>query len=214
MSGGKRGVFISVEGGDGAGKTTQIKALEELLTAEGYAVTVTREPGGCDNAEELRKVLLSKPDTPWKPWTEAFLIAAARHEHVTTIISPALSNGGAVISDRYSDSTLAYQGYGRGLPLADLQMVIEQAEQGVRPDLVIVLDLDPRVAAGRLAARGEAITVFESQGNDFQARVRQAYLDLAAEEPNRYAVIDAEQSAEAVTEAIKARVKQMLEARS
>lgn len=209
----RRGLFIAVEGGDGTGKSTQIKALADFLKHRGYPVTVTREPGGCENAEALRNILLSNPKTPWQPWTEAFLIAAARHEHVTAVIRPALVRGEAVICDRYSDSTLAYQGYGRGLPLADLQMVIEQAEQGVRPDLVVVLDLDPRIAAGRLAARGEAITVFESQGADFQARVRQAYLDLAAEDPTRYAVIDAENQPAMVTAAIQDRVMAMLEAR-
>ena len=210
----KAGIFITIEGGDGAGKTTQIIALRAFLEEKGHRVTVTREPGGSDNAEQLRDVLLSQPSVPWQPWTEAFLIAASRREHVSELISPALAAGGVVICDRYSDSTLAYQGYGRGLPLADLQLIIDQAEQGTRPDLVIILDIDPTLAANRLEKRGEEVSVFEKQGADFQARIRQGYLDLAAGEPERYVVIDAGQDPGLVSDAFSQRVTQLFEARS
>ncbi|MEM6902932.1 MAG: dTMP kinase [Pseudomonadota bacterium] len=186
------GLFISIEGADGAGKSTQIKYLADYFQTLGHAVVVTREPGGVPNSETVRGVLLSNPADPWAPLNEGFLIAAARCEHVTQLIRPSLAAGKVVICDRYSDSTLAYQGYGRGVPLADLHELVAMAEQGVRPDLTIMLDLDVAASAKRVGDRGEDKTVFETTGDDFRARVRNGFLDLAKAEPNRCRVVDAD----------------------
>lgn len=185
------GFFITVEGGDGAGKSTQVKLLAEHLKANGSAVTVTREPGGVGNAEKIREFLLGHDGDDWQAWTEAFLIAAARREHIAQLIRPRLLEKGIVLCDRFSDSTLAYQGYGRGLPMYDLSLLIEMAEQGVTPDLTIVLDIDPAIAMARIAARGTKTSSFEGAGADFQARIRQAYLDFSKENPHRYRVVNA-----------------------
>jgi len=188
------GIFITVEGGDGAGKSTQVKRLAEHLETLDMPLTMTREPGGVGNAEKIRDFFLNHDGAPWESWTEAFLIAAARREHVAQLIRPKLMEGGIVLCDRFSDSTLAYQGYGRGLPMYDLSRLVEMAEQGVTPDLTIVLDIDPAIAKERIAQRGAATSSFEGAGAAFQSRIRQAYLDFAREDSYRYRVIDAGRS--------------------
>ena len=171
-----------------------------MLGAEGMAVVATREPGGSSRAEKLRDFLLQAPDDEgWSPWTEAFLIAAARREHVLQLIQPALAAGKLVICDRYSDSTIAYQGYGRGLPLLALCQLVDMAQQGIEPDLTFILDMPAETAAGRVVSRGEAATVFERQDANFQARVRQGFLDLAERNPARYHVLDATADAASLT---------------
>jgi dTMP kinase len=201
-----RGAFITVEGGDGAGKSTQVRLLAEYLKQMGHDLVLTREPGGSDNAERIREFLLSTPESPWSAWTEAFLIAAARREHVKELIAPSLKGGKTVLCDRFSDSTIAYQGYGRGLPLSDLDQLIQIAEQGTTPDLTIILDIDPAIAADRIAARGQEKTVFESEDMKFRMRARKGFLDLSRHEPERYRTIDASQAQDVVTAAIKAAV--------
>ncbi|MBV6632546.1 MAG: dTMP kinase [Alphaproteobacteria bacterium] len=208
------GLFITFEGADGAGKTTQIKHLAAYLEGQGKTVVVTREPGGVPNGEAVRELLLSNPTQPWSSLTEAFLIAAARAEHVRKLIQPSLNEGKVVICDRYSDSTLAYQGYGRGVPLATLHELVNMAEQGARPDLTIILDIDIAAAAGRVGSRGEAKTVFETTDNDFRTRVRNGFLDLAAGDPNRCRVVDADREEATIAEEVEGLVKQFMDSRA
>lgn len=196
-----RGKFITLEGGEGAGKTTLIKALQTALAAKGLDVVVTREPGGTPGAEVLRDILLKGATDRWSPVTEALLMYAARVDHVERLIEPALARGAWVISDRFADSTLAYQGTAGGVPLDRIRQLHGAALGEFRPDLTLVLDLDPRTGLERTVARGEDATRFERFDADFHARLRQAFLDIAADEPERCVVLDAGSDADAVAAA-------------
>jgi len=196
-----RGKFITLEGGEGAGKTTLIKALQAALAAKGLDVVVTREPGGTPGAEVLRDILLKGATDRWSPVTEALLMYAARVDHVERLIEPALARGAWVISDRFADSTLAYQGTAGGVPLDRIRQLHGAALGEFRPDLTLVLDLDPRTGLERTVARGEDATRFERFDTDFHARLRQAFLDIAADEPERCVVLDAGSDADAVAAA-------------
>jgi len=196
-----RGKFITLEGGEGAGKTTLIKALQAALAAKGLDVVVTREPGGTPGAEVLRDILLKGATDRWSPVTEALLMYAARVDHVERLIEPALARGAWVISDRFADSTMAYQGTAGGVPLDRIRQLHGAALGDFRPDLTLVLDLDPRTGLERTVARGEDATRFERFDADFHARLRQAFLDIAAREPERCVVLDAGSDADAVAAA-------------
>ena len=190
-----RGVFITFEGIDGAGKSSHMQALTDALQAQGRAVTVTREPGGTPLAEQLRTLVLT---APMDGLTEALLVFAARRDHVGTVIRPALARGDVVVCDRFSDSSFAYQGGGQGLDLA----VLTQLERWVQaaselpdtpllqPDLTLWFDLDPAEAARRLA-QARAPDRFEARGAEFFTRVRQAYAARVQADPQRFAAIDA-----------------------
>ncbi|HTY71343.1 MAG TPA: dTMP kinase [Actinomycetes bacterium] len=180
-------MFIAFEGGEGAGKSTQVRRLADALAARGLDVRTTREPGGTPAGRRIRELLLDRASDGLSPRAEALLYAADRAEHVAAVIRPALAGGAVVITDRYVDSSLAYQGAGRTLAIADVARLSEWATEGLVPDLTVVLDLDPEVG---LARAGDPDRL-EAEPLDFHRRVRQGFLDLAAAAPARYAVIDA-----------------------
>jgi dTMP kinase len=194
-----RGLFISFEGIDGAGKSTHIARVAELFRQAGRAVVLTREPGGTPLSEKLRELVLHEP---MDPLTEALLMFAARREHLVQVIEPALSRGDVVLCDRFTDATFAYQGGGRGFDwqvLGQLERMVQALPDGVlrQPELTIWFDLDPLIAAERLAS-ARVPDKFESQPIDFFAAVRAGYAKRQAEMPNRFARIDAAQSIDAV----------------
>ena len=186
------GFFITFEGGEGAGKSTQAKRLAERLRAAGRTVTLTREPGGSPGAEAVRGLLVSGEADRWSPISETLLMYAARRDHIERTIVPALARGEVVICDRFLDSTRAYQGAGGGAA-PELIAALEAAVVGqVMPDLTIVFDLPVDVGLARAAARGEGEARFESKGLAFHERLRAAYLAIAAAEPERCQVMDAD----------------------
>lgn len=194
------GVFIVLEGDDGVGKTTQLDALAQTLRGAGLSVTTTREPGGSPNlGPELRRLLLTS-GVEIGDRAEALLFAADRAEHVRTVIAPALARGEVVLCDRFSDSTLAFQGGGRGLPFDDLIDLSTFATDGLRPDLVVVLDMPPEHAAERVAARATPDRI-EAAG--LGEGVREFFLSRAAAHPDRYVVVDASGSVEDVAQRLR-----------
>jgi len=202
----RRGLFITFEGGEGAGKSTQAQLLVDRLHAAGHTVLLTREPAGIPEGEEVRRILDTWEDLC--PQTELFLFAAVRAQHVAQVIRPALARGEIVICDRFSDSTLAYQGYGHGLDLEKIRMVNEMATGSLQPDLTVLLDVPLEIGLARhQAERGEH---FARQPLEFHQRVRQGYLKLASEEPGRWRVLDAALPQEQVCEEIWGKVKALL----
>jgi dTMP kinase len=202
MAGGR---FISFEGIDGSGKSTQVRELAARLRAGGAEVVETREPGGSPGAELIRRLLVEGEPGRWSPETEILLFTAARRDHIERTIRPALDRGATVVSDRFADSTRVYQGVARaGLrPTVD---ALHALTIGIEPDLTLILDLDPALAARRGAARGGAEDRFERMGAAFQARLRAGFLALAAEFPGRCRVISAGGDAEAVAARVAAEV--------
>lgn len=201
------GRFITLEGGEGAGKTTLIGALKTWLQDRGTDVVVTREPGGTPGAELLRDILLKGETDRWSAITEALLMYAARVDHVERLIQPALARGAWVISDRFADSTTAYQGTAGGMPVWRIRQLHKAALGDFDPDLTLVLDLDPAVGMQRALDRGEDATRFERHGLDYHRRLRQAFLDIASAEPRRCAVIDASEPPDAVAAAAIAAIE-------
>ena len=198
-----RGLFISFEGIDGAGKSTHIERVAALFRQAGRAVVLTREPGGTPLSEKLRELVLHEP---MDALTEALLMFAARREHLVQVIEPALARGDVVLCDRFTDATFAYQGGGRGFDwqvLGQLEAMVQTTAQGAlrQPDLTIWFDLDPLIAAERLAS-ARVPDKFESQPADFFAAVRAGYAKRQSEMPERFARIDAAQTREAVGEAV------------
>ncbi len=212
MTGRTRGRFITLEGGDGVGKSVQAKRLEARLTALGIAVVRTREPGGSPGAEALREVILSGFGAEFSPAGQALLFAAARLDHLEKTILPALKNGAWVVSDRFADSTRAYQGAAGNLPLEFIASLERLTVGANRPDLTLILDLDPEVGLKRAAERRRTGPVdrFESEGLLFHRTLRRAFLDIAAAEPDRCAIIDADRSEQEVAAAIWATVESRL----
>lgn len=195
--------FLTFEGLDGSGKTTQIARLRTLLAACGQQAFFTREPGGTALGEELRSLLLPRQQAAVVPVAEALLMSAARAQLVATAIRPRLDRGEPVVCDRYADSTLAYQGYGRGLGLDGLRAVTQFATAGLRPTLTVLLDIEVTEAAQRrsraeLGAPPGSGDFFDHAGLDFRQRVRHGYLQLAADEPERWVIVDAMASIEEV----------------
>lgn len=201
------GRFITLEGGEGAGKSTQARRLAAALAAAGLPVLRTREPGGAPGAEAIRAVLLGAG--PWDPVAETMLHFAARREHLARTIRPALAAGLWVVCDRFADSTLAYQVAGQGTPRAVWDGLAAMALEGVGPDLTLVLDIAPATGLARAAARG-GTNRYEALGLDVHERIRAAFLDIAAAEPGRCVVVDAAAEADAVTGAIMAAVRERL----
>lgn len=193
------GLFITLEGVEGSGKSTQIRYLEEMLTQTGYPVLQTREPGGTATAEAIRHILLTTSShEPVTPQAEALLILAARCQHVTHLIRPALRGGTVVLCDRFSDSTFAYQGFGRGLNLEWLRAANEVATGGLTPDLTLVLDLPVSVGlARRQVDRGQQNRL-DRETERFHRKVRRGFLALAAEEPTRMTIVNANRPAQEV----------------
>ena len=208
-----RGRFITLEGGEGAGKTTLIKGLAETLRARGLDVVVTREPGGTPGAELLREILLTGATDRWSPMTEALLMYAARVDHVERLIAPALRRGAWVLSDRFADSTTAYQGAAGGVPLDRIKLLHQAALGNFKTDLTLILDLNPQTGLQRTLDRGEDATRFERFDPGFHGRLRRAFLSIADEDPERCLVIDGDQSVDAVLAAALEAVDDRLGAR-
>jgi dTMP kinase len=185
------GRFITLEGGEGAGKSTQITRLKGWLEGRGRTVVATREPGGSPGAEMIRKLLVEGPVERWDGRTEALLHFAARREHLRSIVWPALKRGDWVISDRFADSTLAYQGYGHGVDRRIFDELYKVAVGDFGPDLTLILDLPIETGLLRAAARRGAETRYESLPRDFHARVRAGFLEIAMQDPKRCVMIDA-----------------------
>ncbi len=211
-----RGLFITLEGVEGSGKTTQAAALAGALRAEGRIVTVTHEPGGTRAGEAIRKIFLD-PEVSLDVASEMFLVLADRTEHVREKLLPAILAGETVISDRYSDSTVAYQGYGRGFDLTLLAQLSRLATGGLVPDLTIVLDCsaDTGIARTRERVKGQAhrFDRFESERLDFHRRVREGFLAIAKAEPGRVRVVDSERPMAAAAGEILAVVRELIRSR-
>ena len=203
------GLFITFEGGDGSGKSTQSKLLIEWLESEGRTVLTTREPGGTDLGEEFREIVLHRRGE-MAPRAEALLYAADRAHHIATKVRPALERGEVVVQDRYLDSSVAYQGAGRILDPAEVRSLSLWATEGLLPDVTVLLDLDAAASQARLAESRTRYDRLESAGDDFHARVRTAYLELAAAEPERFLVLDATLPVDELAAAIRERVAALL----
>jgi dTMP kinase len=201
------GFFIALEGGDGAGKSTQAEALAEWIRAKGHEVVLTREPGATPVGKRLRSILLDVSSAGLSHRAEALLYAADRAEHVDTVVRPALERGAVVISDRYIDSSVAYQGAGRDLSPTEVARISRWATNGLVPHLTVLLDVSPETARERFT---EAPDRLESEPAEFHSRVRSGFLTLAASDPGRYLVVDAGQEPEAVTTVVRHRLDQML----
>lgn len=196
----KKGYFITLEGPDGSGKSTQLALLAEYLRQSGHEVVCTREPGGSEAAEQLRQLVLD-PRLAIDARTETLLYLAARADHLAKVVRPALAAGKIVLCDRFSDSTLVYQGFVRGLPLPELLQLNAFATGGLEPDLTLLLDGDPELLAGRRSKRG-VTDRFENEGLAFQSQVRQGFIELSKAYPQRIRVIDSLQEQEAVSGAL------------
>jgi dTMP kinase len=205
----QRGRFLSVEGGEGAGKTTQVGLLAAALGRSGIPVRVTREPGGSPGAEAIRRLLLEGERERWDAICEALLLVAARRDHVSRLITPALAKGEWVISDRFADSTLAYQGFGKGVALEELGLLHRSALGDFAPDLTVILDLPVELGLARAAARS-ASDRFERLGREFHERVHRGFRQIAADNPHRCALIDAAGDPTMVHHAVLATVKERL----
>jgi len=191
------GKFISFEGGDGAGKSTQLTLLSGDLEALGRRVILTREPGGTRLSEQIRSWVLHESDALCKQ-AELLLIFAARAQHISEVIRPALLRGDWVLCDRFTDASYAYQGGGRGIPVGFIQQIEAVSTEGMRPDLTLLLDLPVIQGIERSVGRGQGSDRFEEQDLEFKQRVRQAYLDRQSDEPDRIRMIDATKSVESV----------------
>jgi thymidylate kinase len=203
------GLWITFEGGDGSGKTTQAALLERWLREQGRTVVRTREPGGTEVGDLIRDIVLHhRGDIA--PRAEALLYAADRAHHVATLVRPALERGEVVIQDRYLDSSVAYQGAGRVLDAGEVRDLSLWATDGALPDVTVLLDIDPATARGRLDADDKPFDRLEAEKAEFHGRVRQAYLRLAEAEPERFIVVDATLAVEAIAETIRERITAVL----
>lgn len=201
------GLFITFEGGDGSGKSTQVALLTDWLLESGHEVEHSREPGGTDLGLELRDIVLHRRGHI-APRAEALLYAADRAHNIATKVRPAIERGAVVIQDRYLDSSVAYQGAGRVLGATEVRDLSLWATDGLLPDLTVLLDLDPEVGRERIA--GGVYDRLEEEKSDFHERVRASYLELAAAEPERFLTLDARDSVESIADAIRARVVALL----
>ena len=202
------GKFISFEGIDGCGKSTQAKILSEKLISCGHKILLTREPGGSDGAEEIRNLLLTGNTDRWSAETEILLFTAARRDHLERTILPALENGLAVLCDRFSDSTRVYQGVTRG----DLRNLVDQLDSAMiprQPDITVLIDLDPTISLARAIERSNNEARFEDFGLEMQIKLREGFLTLAHEFPNRFMVIDGSRTEAEVAENISKRLHEI-----
>lgn len=196
-----RGRFITLEGGEGAGKTTQLRRLAERLRSSGVDLMVTREPGGTEGAESIRELIVHGPPERWRALSELYLFLAGRDDHLHRAILPALARGTWVVCDRFADSSRVYQGYAGELGLALVDALQEPLLSGHRPDLTLVLDVPVEIGMARCAARG-AMARFEAKGRAYHDRVREGFARIAALEPDRFAVVDATGGEEVVAAAV------------
>ena len=202
-----RGVFVCFEGGEGAGKSTQSRLLRERLESQGHVVLLTREPGATPVGANVRQIVLDPATGELADRTEALLYAADKAEHIHAVVGPALGRGEVVVTDRYVDSTLAYQGAGRSLDAAELEWVARWATDDLRPHLTVLLDLDPAQGLTRFAERDR----IEGESIEFHQRVRAEFLRLAAADPDHYLVLDARAPVAEIAEAVHKRVAPMLQ---
>ena len=207
MSASRSGFFIAFEGGEGAGKSTQVRLLAKALTAAGHEVVTTLEPGDTEVGRQLRQILLGHQTGTIDPRTEALLYAADRAEHVASVVRPALERGAVCITDRYIDSSIAYQGAGRVLDPDDIERISMWATGDLWPDLTIVLDIDPEVGLTRFSAPADRL---EAEPLAFHQRVREHFLALSRRSPERYLVLDATAPVDAVSSQIRAAVLERL----
>ncbi len=205
----QKGLFITLEGADGCGKTTQLKLLKEYLEQKGFTVVVTREPGAIGLGQEIRKLLLHY-DGYISPKCEAFMFLADRAQHIDTIVKPSAESGKIVLCDRHTDSTIAYQGYGRGEDIEKLKYLNNLATGEFNPDLTLVYDVDIETAIKR---RGDDRDRMEQEGKEFQLKVQQGYREIAKHEPERVKIIDAKEDIETVFENTKQKVEELLKKR-
>lgn len=205
-----RGRFITLEGGEGAGKSTQIRLLADALRAAGIDVVTTREPGGSPGAEAVRDLLVNGEPGRWLPVSEAMLLSAARHDHVMRTIRPALDAGQWVLCDRFADSTMAYQGYGHGLDQGVLTALRDIAVGDTKPDLTLILDIDPAQGLARAASRRGGEDRYERMQITFHEKLREGYQAIAKAEPSRCAVIDASSGIDAIQSDIRAAIADRL----
>lgn len=203
-----RGRFIAFEGGEGAGKSTQVKALVARLRERGLEVVQTREPGGSPGAEALRNLLVQGDAGRWSAMSELLMMYAARSDHLEKVIRPALQRGAWVVCDRFADSSRAYQGAGGGVAAAFIEQVDAAVVADTQPDLVLILDMPVEAGLARAVARGDQENRFESKGLAFHERLRQGFLDRAVSVPERYRVIDAARGIEAIAADIREVVDQ------
>ena len=201
------GLFVSLEGIDGAGKSTQLQAVVDVLRSAGREVVLSREPGGTEVGEKIRELLLHQA---MRPATEALLMFAARQEHVLRVIEPALLKGVDVVCDRFTAATLAYQGGGKGIPTERLEALARWVHPGLQPDVIVLIDVPPEVAAQRLAQTRQRDR-FEQESVDFFARVRANYLQQAAAAPDRWLVVDGTQSLDGVQKIITEHLRNALQ---
>nr|WP_221634409.1 dTMP kinase [Nocardioides luti] len=200
------GVFVCFEGGEGSGKSTQSRLLATWLREEGYAALLTFEPGDTPVGRELRRIVLDPATGVLSDRTEVLLYAADKAEHVDTVVQPALARGEVVITDRYVDSTLAYQGAGRALAVAEVERVARWATHDLRPHLTVVLDLEPASGLGRFEGRDR----IEGESLEFHQRVRSSFVAMAAADPDHYLVLDAREPVDAIAAAVRDRVTPLL----
>ncbi|MGA9478133.1 MAG: dTMP kinase [Desulfobacterales bacterium] len=212
-------MFITLEGVEGAGKSTQLGNIRTFLQERGRTVIVTREPGGTDIGRKIRSILLNPDNQAMEGLTELFLYEADRAEHVRKIIAPALSAGKTVLCDRFCDATVVYQGYARGLDLEEIRRIHRFILGNLRPDLTILLDLPPEIGLARAWAqidKGDRTgkeSRFEKEALDFHRKIRAGYLDIARHESERFCIVDAEQDAAAVCRDIKKAIERLMEGR-
>ena len=202
------GLFITLEGGDGTGKSTQSALIGDWYTEQGREVVFTREPGGTDLGTELREIVLHSRGHI-APRAEALLYAADRAHHIATVVRPALERGAVVIQDRYLDSSVAYQGAGRVLDPDEVRGVSMWATEGLVPDVTVVLDLDPAIGRDRLDAANKQFDRLEAEALEFHTRVRDSYLAMVAAEPQRFLVVDATLDRDTIRDAIIARLSEL-----
>jgi dTMP kinase len=203
----QRGRFITFEGGEGAGKSTQLRRLAAALAARGEEAVATREPGGSPGAETLRTLLVEGEPDRWSPLCETLLLYAAREDHLERLIRPALARGAWVLSDRFLDSTRAYQGAGGGAPAALIEALESAVVGAARPDLTLILDLPVEAGLSRVVRRAGLEARFERMSLSFHERLRQGFLEIAAREPDRCVVIDASGAEDRVAERVSAAVE-------
>ena len=200
-------MFITFEGPDGSGKTTQISLLADFLREQGYPVRTTREPGGTSIGDQIRDCLHDVRNIGMTAATEILLYSASRAQLVREVIRPALEAGAIVICDRFADSTMAYQGYGRGLSLDDLAYITGFATGDLQPDLTFLLDLDVEAGIGRRTSGGDEMNRMDLQKSSFHRRVRDGYLEMVASQPQRWVVVDADRAVDDVQAAIRDEVR-------
>lgn len=205
-------MFITLEGPEGSGKTSQIEPLADFLRQRGHDVITLREPGGSDIGEQIRAVIMAMKNTAMHPRTEILLFLASRAQFVEELVQPALQAGKWVLCDRYADSTLAYQGYGHQVDLGVLRQLLQFATGGLKPDLTLLLDIETEAGLARKRSAGGEWNRLDAYPPEFHQRVRQGYLELTRQEPERWAVVDAGQPVEVVQSALRRAILARLKA--